>query len=785
MNISSGIPLIHQLLTQNDRNSNEFLMARECFDLIGVLVLVLDTSGQIVLVNETGCKLLGLPFESLHGKDFFEEFITSGNKQRARNDFIELLNANKSITQARRYELKTAQSKHYIIEAKIMTVWHQETMSGVVISGKDVAEYLKNEQALQYDINLYQILANNIPGINLFLFDQSLKFIIAEGREMKNNGIDSDYFENKTLDQLNDQKLAALWKPVFEEALKGIDASARYSHNNYNYRMWAFPVKSKAGNTESGIAITQNITNDLRTQRKLKKAKEEAEKANQAKSEFLAHVSHEIRTPLNAIVGFAEQLAQTELNLQQHEFVKIIDKSSQHLHSLINDLLILSKIEAREMNFDQTPFKLKQVVEYVFDALGTRAGEKGLDFNFTIDPKINKVIIGDSFRLRQILINMLSNAIKFTSEGGVELRCKLQHDDGTRLLITFEISDTGIGIAPEHLSTIFDQFKQSDTTITKRYGGTGLGLTICKKLIELQQGTLSVESEPAMGSTFTFTLPYLKGKKSDLTALKTVQIDPEVLRNKTILLVDDDSVNRLLALTILEKFNCLVEVADGGKKAIELLRNKAFDVVLLDIHMPGVSGIDVARYLRKDLNNQSTRIIAVTAAVMSHELKTYQQAGINDFLIKPFKEINLFNKICEMLHVELPEQKLVKKKKSLPSFSSENLPYDLSELKSIADGKQQFINNMLTTFIENSRQAVAEMEHLLKEKKYSQLGETAHKILPSYRHLKVRKIVPLLTQIKEQTLIAPNYDQLPQLVEQSNIEIQKLLKILENEVSSL
>jgi signal transduction histidine kinase/DNA-binding NarL/FixJ family response regulator len=501
---------------------------------------------------------------------------------------------------------------------------------------------------------------------------------------------------------------------------------------------------------------------------------------NRIMSDFLARVTHEIRTPLNAIMGFTEQLKQTELDSRQEEFVDIIDRSSEHLLSLINDVLVLSKVESRELNFENSPFKLSYTVNYVFRALRTRAGDKNLDFRFDIDERLDRVLIGDNFRLRQILINMLNNAIKFTHHGTVRLQCSLQAETDNMIQVRFDVSDTGIGIEADHLEAIFEQFNQADSRIAKKYGGTGLGLTICSKLIELQKGTLSVTSQPGKGTKFTFTLPYRKGKEEDLKPDDLGTVDSDKLKGRSVLLVDDDGVNRLLGKTILEKLHCNYEIVKNGKEALERLRESVYDVILLDIHLPDINGMEVARFVRKEMKNDETRIIAVTAAVIQHDIENFYRSGINDFLIKPFKEVHLFNKICDVLDLGTESHPPPKTEIILKEYHEKK--YDLTELINMAGDDREFANQMLVTFINNSESSILLLKNHLKNKNWDQIGEIAHKILPSYRHLKVDTIVSELLELKTKTLVEPDYDSVPGLLKKTIRNIKDLISELKNEI---
>jgi PAS domain S-box-containing protein len=540
-------------------------------------------------------------------------------------------------------------------------------------------------------------------------------------------------------------------------------------------------IHDEKGNPVGIILSGTDLTAEKEESQSLTNSRNEAEELNIAKSEFLARVAHEVRTPLNAIMGFTEQLLQTSLDERQSEYLNIIDKSSEHLLSLINDVLVLSKVEAGELNFDESPFKLDYTLKYLEETLGQRAADKNLILDFDMDERLNMVLIGDTLRLRQILINFLSNAIKFTNQGRISLKCSLQAETEKKVQVRFEVSDTGIGIDPENLDVIFEEFKQADSNIAKRYGGTGLGLTICKNLIEMQNGSLAVTSKEGSGTTFTFTLPFTRGAKSDIVPHDLGSIDSDRLKDRSVLLVDDDSVNRLLGKTILEKLECDYEIAGTGKEAIEKLDQDDFDVVLLDIHLPDINGVEIARYLRREKNNSISKIIAVTAAVVQKDIKSLYREGIDDVLLKPFKEVLLYNKICNVLGFKVEAETQQETKIILREYK-EPKAFDLSELKKMAGGDIDFVNQMLLTFISNTENSIILMEKFMNEGEWEQLGETAHKILPSFRHLVVKSVVDKLVDLKAKTIIKPDPEAVPELVEKIISEMKDLIDELKKEI---
>lgn len=774
---------LEDIFIVDSENIYENEIIQQCFDVVGAFVVAINLKGDMTFANTYAAEMLGYSKKELIGLNFISNFVTEQRQKQTKKLLEEVIQEKSLYKENSRFYILGKKKQQRIIESKNVTIRDKRNhILGILISGRDVTDYIFKQKDLQTDLSLYRLLANNIPDINLFIFDENLQFILAEGSEMKNNDLSRDDFEQNTLYEFPDKDLRKIWVPLFESALRGKERSAEYQFNNYHYNIWVLPVYTRKNKIFTGVAITQNITEDKQIKRKLKKSKEEAERANQSKTDFLARVSHEIRTPLNAILGFAEQLKLTDLNSSQEEYVNIINKSSEHLLSLINDILVLSKIEAGQIRFDKSPFKLTYTIEYLYKAMLVKAQEKQINFTYHIDKSLDQVLLGDQFRLRQILINMLSNAIKFTNSGSVKLNCVLDEETKDTVRVKFDVTDTGIGIHPKNLKAIFKRFKQADPSITKTYGGTGLGLSICKNLIELQAGSLSVSSEENVGTTFTFTIPYKKGQRKDMVPEDLGNIDSKALQGKQVLLVDDDNFNRILAKTILDKFGCKTNIAVNGSEAIKLIDKQDFDIILLDIHMSEVSGLDVAEFIRKKQQNQKTKILAVTAAVLKDDINRYFRVGINDFLIKPFKEIDLYNKMCEVLNVRAKKANNEVEHTILKENAKVDL-YDLSELKRMADGNQKFVNDMLVTFIENTENTVHLFKQFLKEKNWKQIGETAHKIIPAYKHLQVNSVVKMLIDLKDITLNKEDHKRIPVLTKSTINSMEELLKHLKKEIS--
>ena len=378
-----------------------------------------------------------------------------------------------------------------------------------------------------------------------------------------------------------------------------------------------------------------------------------AEDAVKAKQQFLSNMSHEIRTPMNAIIGFTNVLMKTKLSETQKVYINAIKVSGESLVVLINDILDLAKVDAGKMVIEHTPFRLFSSVSDMLHLFETKVQEKNLILIKEYDTSIPEILVGDPVRLRQIILNLMSNAVNFTDEGTITVRVRKLEEDDESVSIDFAISDTGIGIAGNKLKQIFDAFEQVASETTRLYGGTGLGLAIVKQLVKLLGGTVKVKSKLDKGSTFSFTLDFKKAKGQTAPAEDQGQesapkdtLGKAGIKKVKILVVEDIALNQLLMKTLLHDFGFEFDIAENGKIAIEKLQQNQYDVILMDLKMPEMDGFDATTYIRKELKIE-TPIIAVTADVTTVSIEKCQALGMNDYLSKPIDERLLFNKILK------------------------------------------------------------------------------------------------------------------------------------------
>jgi len=413
--------------------------------------------------------------------------------------------------------------------------------------------------------------------------------------------------------------------------------------------------KDDKGKVLGVVIVARDVTDQKRITTELKEAKNKAEratliaeKAMNAKQQFLSNMSHEIRTPMNAIIGFTKVVLKTDISAKQKEYLTAIKMSGETLIVLINDILDLAKVDAGKMTFEKIKFKMDLSISTMLQLFKSNVLEKNLELVKEYDNKIPKVLVGDPVRLHQIILNLVSNAIKFTSKGKITVSVRLISEDEEKVTIEFAVTDTGIGIAKNKIGKIFDNFQQATSGTSRLFGGTGLGLAIVKQFVESQGGSIIVKSKLNEGSTFSFILSFIKTNSEVVLETKIEEWNTEI-KNIKVLVVDDIPLNQLLMKIILDEFGFEYDIAENGKIAIEKLQNNPYDIILMDLHMPEMNGFEATEYIRNTMNSKIP-IIALTADVTTVDLAKCKVVGMNDYISKPVDERLLYSKIIELLY---------------------------------------------------------------------------------------------------------------------------------------
>jgi PAS domain S-box-containing protein len=452
-----------------------------------------------------------------------------------------------------------------------------------------------------------------------------------------------------------------------------------------------------------------------------------AEDALKAKQQFLSNMSHEIRTPMNAIIGFTKVVLKTELSDKQKEYLSAIKISGDTLIVLINDILDLAKVDAGKMTFELTPFRMASSISAMLHLFEAKIQEKNLELIKIYDPEIPEILLGDPVRLHQIILNLVGNAVKFTSKGSISISVRMLHENYESATIEFSITDTGLGIAPNKLESIFENFQQASSSTSRLYGGTGLGLAIAKQLVEKQGGSISVVSELDKGSTFSFVLSFQKTTEETAIEIPLTELDTDI-KNIKILVVEDMPLNQLLMKTVLDDFGFERDIAADGKIAIEKMLLKSYDVILMDLQMPVMNGFEATEYIRNTLHSR-VPIIALTADVTTVDLAKCKAVGMNDYIAKPIDERLLYSKIIGVVKKntfntvpKVLENDLNKKIKCT----------DLEYLIQRTKNDTGMIMEMIVAYLEQTPPLILSMKLSLQNKDWDALYAAVRKIIPSF-----------------------------------------------------
>jgi PAS domain S-box-containing protein len=736
-----------QLLLEQSEERNRLIMNAALNAIITI-----DSKDKITFWNNQAEVIFGRKTEEVIGKTLNETIIPIQHKAGYVNGMKNYLNTGKGWILNKQIELSALNKdgKEFPIEISIIPI----EQNGEVFFCSFIQDISQRKKALaniKYQEQKYRnIIANMNLGIIEVDNDEIIQYANQSFSEISGYALNEIIGKNPSEIFVFNENLETM---KMKKELRNHGVSDIYQipvkNKRGQLRWWAIsgaPNYDDNGKLIGSIGIHLDITDQKQLEIDLEKEKEKAEEASKSKEAFLANMSHEIRTPLNAIIGFLRELSKQELTDLQKKYIENSSIASKHLLAIINNILDISKIEAGEMSLEQEDFSLKNSIKNIETVLEPRAKKKGIELIVNYDKKIAKVLKGDALRLEEILFNLVGNSLKFTEKGKIEMNCNLINDQKKYQKLCISISDTGIGMDKDFVETIFKKFSQEDKKVTRKYGGTGLGMAITKELVNLMNGEIKIESEKYKGTTISIFLNIEKGnyKKNKVT---TISFDKKSIEGARILLVEDNDMNKMVAQNSLKYYNCSVTEAQNGAEALEILKTQNYDVILMDIQMPEMDGIEATKIIREDYKIL-TPIIALTANAFKTEIEKCKKAGMDDYITKPFDEVVLLETIAKYFNYKKnSEHKLHKP-------AGTNLLYNLNSLHNLSRGNKEFVIKIITVFINQTTQTIEKIDQAIKKIDYLEVSRLIHKIKPSVEGIGVFSIIDeikLLEKIAHET----------------------------------
>lgn len=624
------------------------------------------------------------------------------------------------------------------------------------------SELEESETKLRLQQNQLQSILDHTTSI-IYIKDIEGNYVLANKRFLEVLQVtkeqvigQNDYFfsskEHADLFSKLDALVLSERKPIeIEHVIEGKNGSI-------NLLLIKFPLFDQNNKIFGISGIATDISERTQYQKDLIAARQTAENAKQLQEQFLANMSHEIRTPMNGIQGMTNLLLETVLEPQQKKYATIIKRSVNNLLVVINDILDFSKIQAGKLTIENIGFNFRETILALEPMFAHRLNKKQIKLEFNIDQNIPTFLSGDPYRLNQILVNLLGNAIKFTEVGSIEIVVQVLKQDINGVLLKFSVTDTGIGIPAHKLNTIFESFAQAGSDVARKYGGTGLGLSISKQLVEIQKGSIYVDSIEGKGAEFIFEIPYQYAGADEVSNFKRLQdVDfTKLLTGKKVLIAEDNYVNQVLIEHVLQKIGMVTTIVNNGNEVIAKLTSKPeFDLILMDLQMPLMDGYQTTTKIRQQMKIDIP-IVAMTATAMKGELEKCIEVGMTDYMSKPYEFVDLYKKICNVLSIRFNSIEKVLEKKSVVEILDEK-PYDLSYLLRIIQNDE--LIKILQPLIQNMHTETSIMEACIQNNNWIGLKKVTHKLKGTVSLLKAHELLNSLQMVenaimRENTAIA-------------------------------
>lgn len=769
-------------ITERKKYEDQLLLSekryRDLFNFGQALICTHDLNGKIISVNPAVTKLLQYESEEMVGK-YIYDFIPEEDKIYFLDKYLKPFDESDNVKGVFCVISKAGQ-KNYLLYQNYK-VQEEGNEPYIIGFSQDITERKKIEEVIRSGEEKYKSIIENM-NLGMVELDKDSTIIFTNDNLSRMTGFTKDELYGKKLyNVFSEGESRHFIKQKMYLKNKGVSEVYEFITKNKQgeSRWWlvsGVPLFSGSGEFKGSLVICLDISQQKLLEQQLRDAKQQAEESSRAKELFLANMSHEIRTPMNAILGMGSQLQKTRMDEKQQFYLDSINSAASNLLVIINDILDFSKIEAGKMTLDNVGFEMQEIINKALQVINHKAEEKGLEISSVIDPNIAPVLIGDPYRINQVLINLLGNSVKFTEKGSVRIHCSLAEDNKDHQKVQIEVVDTGIGMSDEFINSLFDKFIQEDDRNGKKYAGTGLGMSIVKELVELMKGSISVESKKNIGTLIKLNLPFIKGSNADLPKKPEKKINSKILSNKKVLLVEDNEMNRVLAKIVLSQYSAIVDEAVNGEQAVAAVRNNHYDIILMDMRMPVMDGVEATHIIRNEIS-KDIPIIALTANAVVGEKQKCLDAGMNDFLVKPFEEEELVQVMAKWLGIETYIESINRKKKeemNAPLFTIKNL-LDVSR------GKKEFVAKMLNIFIKEASLSLQNIREAEKNGDILKISSTAHKIKPSLNNMGVFSVKDEILKLEALANNPEDIQYLPEIINKVELVLQEVI----NQISQM
>ncbi|MBN9299882.1 MAG: PAS domain S-box protein [Filimonas sp.] len=756
---------------------------RDVFNFSQAIICTHDLDGKIISVNPAVCNLLGYTEEELIGTYLFDLLPEKG-KDMFEENYLEAIRHEDKVKGIFCILTKNGDPVYLLYQNYKMVEPGVEPY--VIGFSQDITDRRNAEEALKKSEEKYRGIIENM-NIGLLEIDHKDEILYANQSYCRISGFDiteligrnaKDVFVPQYYQLLHDAHTHA--EEVIPEA-REIAVRNKKGESKWWLLTVAPFLDNRNSNPPGAIAICMDITPQKAMEIQLREAKAHAEHSAHTKEMFLANMSHEIRTPMNAILNMGKQLEKTIMDVTQQSYLEAINHSASHLLVIINDILDFSKIEAGKLVLQHIAFDLEETMRQAVDVMRIKAEEKNIWLTIKMNAACKQIVIGDPFRLNQVVLNILSNAIKFTNDGGVTVNVFAHDVNEDVLQVSIRVTDTGIGMSEDFLRNLFNEYTQEDEGIAHKYGGTGLGMGISKQLMAMMGGGIDVKSKKDVGTEVLLTMQLPKGNTEDLLhEAEKIVVDGSMLRNKKILLVDDNKMNRLVAMTILKPYGSFITEAENGEDAVaKVVTNaqRAFDIILMDVRMPEMDGISATRLIRSQ-GFDAVPIIALTASAVKGEREKCLDAGMNDFLSKPFDEESLLQILAKWLQAtgEAVTATAAADSSNKETVHMEEKLYDLTALEAMGRNNPDFMKQVLSIFIEEATESMDGIKEAYAQADMERIRQLAHKMKPSVANMGINNIVADLKQVENYP--AYNTDELKGVIEKIAHTITKVINAL-------